>query len=244
VVSQLDILTKTTVIVLMFQRTIITTTRPTKYQPRFKMDRMAQVSYIELLSEHMRPEPRLRRLLGHVSMYENATRWQRQTVEKIELPFTRERERMTRDAAARAGNGQHGPLTTTVDESQPVQTFSEFQAMIRSSLENLPLYTVTETEMTEDSKESDRSSGSEESEGSEGSEESEGQDAEGWEHGDETLEEGEESEAFEVPPNPFLPGDGGDVTAEWPSWLIGKGEQINHPRSWGTIATVGSHQRK
>jgi hypothetical protein len=217
----------------MSQRTTITRIRPTKNQPRFIMDRMAQVSYIELLSEHMRPEPRLRRLLGHVSIYENATRWQWQMMEKIELSFIEERERMTRDAATRAGNGQHGPLTTTIDESQRVQTFSEFQAMIRSSLENLPLCTVTEKEMTEDSKESDRSSGSEESEESEGSEVSEGQDIGGWEHGDETLEEGERSEAFEVPPNPFLLGDGEDVTAEWPSWPIGKGEQINHPRSWG-----------
>jgi len=158
-------------------------------------------------------------------------------MEDLELPFIEERERMKRDAATRAGNGQRGPLTTNMDISQRVQTSSEFQATIRSDLENLSLCTVTATEMLGDSEEMPGDSGdSEESDGSsgsEGSEESEWHDFGGGELAEKILAKGEVGEGVEVPPCAFLLGDGEDIAAEWPSWLIGKGEQINHLQSWG-----------
>jgi hypothetical protein len=190
---------------------------------------MVQVSYIELLSEQARPEPRLCRLLGHVSIYENATRWQRQTMEKIELPFVDEKEKTTREAASGAESGQRWPLTTSVDNSQHVQTFSEFQTMVRSNLENAPLCTVTTTEMTGDSEEGDGS------DGGEGSEESEGREFGDGEIGDSISGEGEAGAGIGLPPNAFLLRNGEDVAAEWSSYPIRKGEQMDHSHLWGQL---------
>jgi hypothetical protein len=199
---------------------------------------MARVSYIELLSEHTRPEPRLRRLLGHVSIYMNATQWQRQMMEDTELSFIEGEERMTSDAASRAESGQRGPLAASVDKPQRVHTFSEFQARIRANSEDLSLCTVTATEMTGDGEESDESSESE------GSEESEWCEIGGGDLGDNISGESEDAECIELPPYAFMLGDGKGAAVEWPSWPIGKGAQIYHPQSWGqqprVLTTSGS----
>lgn len=125
------------------------------------------MSYMELLYENARTEPRLRRLLGHVSIYENASRIYWERMQKIAFCLDKGEEKTVEDESR-----QSRPVRTSFTKAQRVQTFSDLQAMSQSKLEHQQLCNVTTTEITEDSDESDESRESDESEESEASESS------------------------------------------------------------------------
>lgn len=129
---------------------------------RSVVQKVLQMSYMELLYEGARPEPRLRRLLGHVTTYENASRWCWQN-QKERASFLDDEGGQDR-GANRADKGrrhQDAILETTPTQGRRVWTLSELQVTIQSKLEHQPQFTVTATEVTEDS---DESGGSDESE--------------------------------------------------------------------------------
>jgi hypothetical protein len=105
--------------------------------------KIIQMSYIELLYEHARPEPRLRRLLGHVGIYGHASRLFQERMQKSIVCFDREEEKMSEDESR-----QSQPVGTSFTEARLVWTFSDFQALIRSKLEHQQLWDVTATEVT------------------------------------------------------------------------------------------------
>lgn len=47
------------------------------------VNKLCQLSHMAILHEGMRPEPRLRRLLGHISTYDNAERWRTENQQQI-----------------------------------------------------------------------------------------------------------------------------------------------------------------
>lgn len=194
------------------------------------------MSYMELLSERARPEPRLRRLLGHVRIYENATRLQQQKMEKSVFSFGEEEEegKRARDAASGAESGRFRPLTASLKEVERVQTFSEFQAMIRSNLEHQPLCTMRVAEITEDSDESD------------GSEESEGRESGDEDHGDSISGEGEHRvvERIVLLQKAFMLRDREGLAVEVSSYPITKGEQDDDPRLWERAPMLRSSGRE
>ena len=114
--------------------------------------KMLQMSYMELLYEYARPEPRLRRRLGHVGIYENASR----------LCGERGQEDVVGHQGREKGicgdeNHQLWPVRTSSNQVQRARTFSDPQALARPKLEHQQLRTPTETAITEVSDGSDES---------------------------------------------------------------------------------------
>jgi hypothetical protein len=122
--------------------------------------KVLQMSYMELIHEHARPEPRLRRLIGHVFAYESALRWNRDGT--MEGAFDLSDSEGGDEASADDGY-ECRPYNISSDESQRVQPFSEPQATTRSWIDMQQAYTVTATEITEDGSESEGSQESQES---------------------------------------------------------------------------------
>jgi hypothetical protein len=178
---------------------------------------------MELLYEHARPEPRLRRLLGHVGIYEHASRLHQERMQESILYFDREEEKMGENESR-----QSRPVGTSFTEARPVRTFSNFQALIQSKLEHQQLCDVTATEVTGGKDESDESGESEESADSEAGE------SDDDDHDDSIFLE---SEHAVIKRDEFLKkalslGDGDDLAREMSRCTITKGKQIDDDQMW------------
>ena len=154
---------------------------------RFNAQSILQISYMELLYEDARSEPRLRRLLGHFRIYENASRWCEENNKKSSVSYPDgERETTEEDKAAESQSHQNGACTQKATEMQRVQNVAELEAAVQSQHQHQhqhrQIFTVTTTEATKDSDENDESCSSEESGESDSSDDDEdgsiGQDSE------------------------------------------------------------------
>jgi hypothetical protein len=173
---------------------------------------------MELLYEHARPEPRLRRLLGHVGIYETASRLCRERMQKSVFCLDRGEAKMVED-----GIRPSRPVRASYTETQPVPTFSDFQPMIRSKLQHQQLCDVTTTEITEGSDGSDES---EEIEASESGDDN---------HDDRLLSESEHSfiKRVEILEKASSLMDSDDLAREMSKCIITTGEQIDDEQIWG-----------
>ena len=105
------------------------------------------MSHMELLCEGARPEPRLLRLLGHCSTYENTSRWWQENNKK-NVFYTADEKEEARES---------GVSTKRPTDMQSVRDLSEYQTTIQSQLQYPQLPTVTVIEYSVDSDESDES---------------------------------------------------------------------------------------
>jgi hypothetical protein len=110
--------------------------------------KLRQISHMEILQEGTRPEPRLRRLLGHINTYDNVERWRLDYEQQIiasEMIHHKECQtmRMTKPICQ-----------SSVASSQPtlkLRTLSEFQAAVRNHFEVEKETTVNTEEVSSDS---------------------------------------------------------------------------------------------
>jgi hypothetical protein len=188
------------------------------------------MSYMELLREHARPEPRLRRLLGHVGIYEIASRFYRERIQESVSELGGEEERTGEDERGGDKSRHRRPVRTSPNKAQRVRTFSEYQATIRSNLEHQRLCDVPPTADTEDgneSGESENSDDSDDSDESDESEESEASESGNDDHAVSILVESAVSERVEIFTRALSSRKSDNLTKKMSRVTITKGEQEN-----------------
>ncbi len=207
--------------------------------------KILQMSYMELLCETARPEPRLRRILGHVGIYENASLLCRSMEERGFCPG-REVEKTRKDEAGEDESRRCRPVRPSSTKVQRVRTFSGFQAITQSELERRRLCNVTSTGTTEGSDGSDDSDGSDESDESDDSDKSEGSGA--AEPGDEgnddsVLCESEHVviERVELVQKAILSRDSNDLSREISRCRSSRGERDDDGQLWQQQPRVFTH---
>lgn len=95
-------------------------------------NKIHQISHMEILQEGTRPEPRLGRLLGHISAYDNVEKWRMDNQQQIFLAET------VRYQQARVVPLPKPTCQATVSPSDnPLKlcTLAQFQAAVRSQFE-------------------------------------------------------------------------------------------------------------
>src|SRR5271155_4002008 len=112
--------------------------------------KVLQLSHMELLCEVERAEPRLRRLLGHISTFENVSHWCKQNQMKKDSNLGGDEEER-KDPEMQYNAGRNGIATTQSTYIPKVRTLSELEAAIGPQLKDRRLVTVTATEVTLDS---------------------------------------------------------------------------------------------
>jgi hypothetical protein len=185
------------------------------------------MSYMELLREHARPEPRLRRILGHVGIYEIASRLYRERIQESVSELGGEEERTGEDEPGGDKSRHRRPVRTSPNEAQRVRTFSEY---IRSNLEHQRLCDVPPTADTEDGNESDESESSDDSDDSDESdksEESETSESGNDDHAVSILVESAAIERVELFTRALSSRKSDDLTRKMSRATITKGEQDN-----------------
>ena len=89
--------------------------------------KLLKISYMEMLYESNRSEPRLNRLLGHVSIYDNVNRWCTENAEKL----SHFEERIKRQKAqSTLKSTLECPKNTNQSHSVKIRKLAEFQATI------------------------------------------------------------------------------------------------------------------
>ena len=131
-------------------------------QTRITAQKILQMSHMELLQEGARPEPRLHRLLGHVTAYENASQWCLENRRECIFYMGDKKERAGDKRATTDDNGRDGLSSRFPTQVQYFRTLSEFQAAAQSQLKPRTSITVSATEVNADS-DSDSSDSSDES---------------------------------------------------------------------------------
>src|SRR6266516_1501191 len=101
-------------------------------QKRATAQKILQVSHMELLYEGAHPEPRLRRLLDHVSAHDNADRWCQENKRKS-IFYIRDHKEKAQEETATAGDTSHqnGMSLKSPTKEQRFRTLSEFQVAIQ-----------------------------------------------------------------------------------------------------------------
>jgi hypothetical protein len=131
-------------------------------QKRVTARKILQVSHMELLYEGARPEPRLRRLLGHASAHENAGRWCQENKRKSIFYIRDDKEKAQEETATAGDSHQNGMSLKSPTKVQRFGTLSEFQVAIQSQIQHRQLVIVNATEVDGDSDDSDDSDSSDE----------------------------------------------------------------------------------
>jgi hypothetical protein len=111
-------------------------------------NKIHQISHMEILQEGTRPEPRLCRLLGHISAYDNVEQWRRDNQQKIFLAETARYQqaqivRLAKPTCQATASGSESPLK--------LRTLAQFQAAVRSQVEVDKETTVSTEEVLSDS---------------------------------------------------------------------------------------------
>jgi hypothetical protein len=131
-------------------------------QTRIIAQRILQMSHIGLLQEGARPEPRLHRLLGHTTAYENASQWYLGNKREC-IFYVGDKKEKARDIRATTDdNGRDGLSSKSPTQAQYFQTLSEFPVAAQSQLKPQMSVTVNVTEVDADSDDSDSSDSSDE----------------------------------------------------------------------------------
>jgi hypothetical protein len=131
-------------------------------QTRITAQKVLQMSYMELLQEGARPEPRLHRLLGHAIAYENASQWYLENKRECIFYMGDKKEKAGDIRATTDGNGRDGLSSKFPTQMQHFRTLSEFQVAAQSQLKPQMSITVNTTEVDADSDDSDSSDSSDE----------------------------------------------------------------------------------
>lgn len=112
---------------------------------------LLQLSYRELFRESEKAEPRLSRLLGHLSLYENVARWQA-GVERELLPFVKLKlEEVSGTSPASSDALELGKKANRIRSTATLSSLAEFQAFVREQMESEKIVNVTTEEMCSDS---------------------------------------------------------------------------------------------
>ena len=111
---------------------------------------LLQLSYQELFRESGKAEPRLSRLLGHISLHENVARWQ-QEIETGLPPFAKGREDVFTKTSPAPSNAFHiGQKANKVRSKATLSTLADFQAFIREQIENKEFVLLTTEDVCSD----------------------------------------------------------------------------------------------
>jgi hypothetical protein len=132
-------------------------------QTRITAQKILQMSYMELLQEGIRPEPRLRRLLGHITTYENANQWCLENRRECIFCTGDKQEKAGDKRATTNDNGRDGLSSKLPTQVQCFRNLSEFRVAMQSQLQGRTLVTVNATEVGADSGDGDSSDSSDES---------------------------------------------------------------------------------
>jgi hypothetical protein len=111
-------------------------------------NKLRQISHMEILQEGTRPEPRLRRLLGHINTYDNVERWRLEYEQQIIA------SEMIHDKESQTMRMTKPICQSSVASSQPalkLRTLSEFQAAVRNHFIVEKETTVNTEEVSSDS---------------------------------------------------------------------------------------------
>ena len=112
---------------------------------------LLQLSYQELFRESEKAEPRLSRLLSHISLHENVARWQ-QEIETGLPPFAKEKEDVFSKTSPASSNAFHlGQKANRVRSKATLSTLAEFQAFVREQIESKKFVIFTTEEVCSDS---------------------------------------------------------------------------------------------
>lgn len=130
-------------------------------QTRITAQKILQMSHMELLQEGARPEPRLHRLLGHITAYENASQWCLENKRECIFYMGDKKEKARDKRATTDDNGRDGLSSRFPTQVQYFRTLSEFQVAAQSQLKPRTSITVNATEVDADS-DSDSSDSSDE----------------------------------------------------------------------------------
>lgn len=133
-------------------------------------NKLRQISHMEILQEGTRPEPRLRRLLGHINTYDNVERWRLDNEQQIVA------SEMIHHKECQTARMTEPICQSSVLSPQPtlkLRTLSEFQAAVRNHFEVEKETTVNTEEVFSDSDTDDET-------------ESEASSDDEWDHDDES----------------------------------------------------------
>jgi len=104
-----------------------------------------QKSHMEIVTERSSSQPRLGRLLGHISAYDNAHRWCSENGDQIA-----QSEQEARDIRDRIEQKNDHFYQQNRYRSKSIQTLAQFQAAIRSHFESESQTVVTTAEVIPD----------------------------------------------------------------------------------------------
>ena len=112
---------------------------------------LLHLSYRELFRESEKAEPRLSRLLGHISLYENVARWQTEVVRGL-LPFVKLKPEEASGTSLASSNAlELGQKANRIRSTATLSTLTEFQAFVREQMESKNIVTLTTEEVCSDS---------------------------------------------------------------------------------------------
>jgi hypothetical protein len=131
-------------------------------QTRITAQKILQMSHMELLQEGARPEPRLHRLLGHITAYENASQWCLENKRECIFYMGDKKEKAGDKRATTDDNGRDELSSKFPTQAQYFRTLSESQVAAQSQLKPWMSITVSATEVDADSDDSDSSDSSDE----------------------------------------------------------------------------------
>ena len=109
------------------------------------------MSHTELVYEGARPEPRLRRLLGHVSANENASRWCQENRRTTLFNLRVEQEKAEERQAIQNARRQHGMSPRSSTPVSRCRSPSDFRVANPPKLQHPQVVTVQTTEVDSDS---------------------------------------------------------------------------------------------
>ena len=132
-------------------------------QTRITAQKILQLSHMELLQEGARPEPRLHRLLGHITTYENANRWYLENRREGIFYIGGKQGKAGDKGATTNNNGRDGLSSKSPTQVQCFRNLSEFQAAMQSQLQDRTSVTANATEVDTDNDDSDSSDSSDDS---------------------------------------------------------------------------------
>lgn len=119
--------------------------------------KILQMSHMELLYESTRADPRLRRLLGHVSTYENAHHWCLENKRNDIFYRGAEKEKAKEKRTAVDDSRRNGVSSTFSSQVQRFRTLPKFQVAMQLQPQHRRLVPVSPTEADADSDSSDSS---------------------------------------------------------------------------------------
>ena len=126
-------------------------------QTRITAQKILQISHMELLQEGARPEPRLHRLLGHITTYENASQWCLENRREGIFCIGDKQEKAGDKRATTNDNSRDTLSSKLPTQVQCFRNLLEFQVATQSQLQDRTLVTVNAIEVDADSDDSDSS---------------------------------------------------------------------------------------